>query len=75
MRHLHKSWQDKRPGWTRRVRWYESEVPNANIRLCFEEGDGRINRIYPDYVSAQADFNAFVNRQTSVLSMLTEGLG
>ena len=30
-----KSWQNKRPGWTRRVRWFPQK--NGNIRLEFVE--------------------------------------
>jgi hypothetical protein len=30
-----KAWQDERPGWTRRVRWYPQQ--DGTVRLLFEE--------------------------------------
>jgi hypothetical protein len=38
MNTLHKSWQDKRPGWTYRVRWYNR--PDGGVRLRFDDEHG-----------------------------------
>lgn len=55
MRTLHKSWQDKRPGWTRRVRWYDG----PEIRLCFEDQYGKQNKFYTNAADAQHDYDQF----------------
>jgi len=34
-----KSWQNARPGWTRRVRFYPSDKGDGMARLVFEERD------------------------------------
>ncbi len=57
-RYLHKSWQDKRPGWTRRVRWYEG-VP---IRLNFiDQSWGEANLFFDTAEAAQEAYDRFVN--------------
>lgn len=57
-RALHKSWQDKRPGWTHRVRWYEGE---DDIRLSFETPISRHNDWYrlEEREMAQAAYDSF----------------
>jgi hypothetical protein len=57
MNTLHKSWQDKRPGWTRRVRWYDR--PDGSVRLCFENEFGKQNEYYDNANHAQSAFDAF----------------
>lgn len=54
---LHKSWQDRRPGFTRRVRWYEGP---DDVRLQFEEFGDVWNRIFTDRGKAQLAWEAFV---------------
>jgi hypothetical protein len=63
MRQIHKSWQDKRSGWTRRVRWYEGL---DDIRLNFEDETGSVNRYYKTKDSAQADYDNFRQGNASV---------
>lgn len=59
-RFLKKSWQDKRSGWTRRVRWYEGET----VRLQFEDDFGRCNRFFESKADAQLAYDNFVNGVT-----------
>lgn len=60
-----KSWQNKRPGWTIRVRWYEG--PDHDIRLQFESRDPAAtdrdvkHKFYDNPAEAQADYEAFCN--------------
>jgi hypothetical protein len=56
MRSLHKYWQDKNCGWTRRVRWYQGE---HDIHLKFEDEAGTCNKFYVEQAIAQADFERF----------------
>lgn len=61
---FHKSWQDQRPGWRRRVRWYRGSDEDG-IRLQFEEYDAagtklKAHRIYHDEGTAQTDYDLFV---------------
>jgi len=64
-RSLHKSWQDKRPGFTRRVRWLEAnetyarETFSSRIRLCFEDPDGLINVYFDSPEEAQGMYDRF----------------
>jgi hypothetical protein len=55
-----KSWQNQRPGWTRRVRWLEGA---ADIRLVFEDPDGIISLYFDGSKSgveeAQGMFDRF----------------
>jgi hypothetical protein len=57
MNTLHKSWQNKRPGWTRRVRWYNRA--DGQVRLCYEDDLGRYNVQYETPALAQAAFDQF----------------
>lgn len=59
MRHLYKSWQDKRPGWTRRVRWYKPELETEKIRLKFEDETGVKHEHFTNVEDAQKAFEAF----------------
>lgn len=61
MRHLHKSWQDKRSGWTRRVRWYQYNpgFEGIDIRLEFTDETGVKNEYFTDSDTAQHEFDAF----------------
>lgn len=56
MRYFHKSWQDKRPTPTRRVRWYQGE---DDIRLQFEDEFGVINAVFSDEEAAQTTYDSF----------------
>lgn len=58
-RHLHKSWQNKRPGFEYRVRWYEPEFEHEDIRLDFITPQLRTNRYYKTAADAQVAFTAF----------------
>lgn len=62
MRAFHKSWQNKRPGWTRRVRWYQQTLPYLSIRLNFIDFDEHreCNRFYTDRDEATRDYEAFI---------------
>lgn len=56
MRTRAKSWQDRRPGWTWRVTWYDGIT---DIRLKFEDPQGSRSVVYPNSVAAQAAYDAF----------------
>lgn len=69
MRHLHRAWQDRRPGWTRRIRWYAGDV--SGIRLNLIDEDGEVN-LYPDDEAHAAKlFDLFKKGQLSTLEILT----
>lgn len=57
MRSLHKAWQNKRPGWTRRVRWYEG--PGPDIRLEFQDEERKVNVFFDSHEEAQKWYDAF----------------
>ena len=61
-RSLHKSWQNKRPGWTRRVRWYEMPLSDGgvSIRLNFIDEKGMANRFFDTREEAQTAYDGFV---------------
>lgn len=72
-----KGWQDKRPGWTRRVRWYQGR---EDVRLQFEERaeDGTrhiAHRVYKDTDAAQMDFELFTRDLITVDMLLEEQYG
>lgn len=71
MRSIDKRWQDKRPGWTRRVTWYEGNSEFQPIRLTFEDANGRGNRVYgmEEREVAQRDFDAFKTGALTVLDV------
>jgi hypothetical protein len=63
-RSYHKGWQDQRPGFSARVRWYEDEL---SIRLNFEAEGEVWNRFYrgPNrQQNAQAVYDEFVRRNS-----------
>lgn len=71
-RAYHKSWQDRRPEWRRRVRWFEGRIgESVTIRLKFTDLDeGReCNRFYGEHDSATRDYEAFISGAT-VLSLM-----
>jgi hypothetical protein len=73
VRTYRKSWQNRRPGWTRRVRWFEGPVAgDLSIRLCFEDYDeGRkLNRFYTSIAEARAAYETFI-AGASVASFIT----
>lgn len=74
MRHLYKSWQNRRPGFTRRVRWYQRDKPigyagEGVIRLCFEDDHGIVNMYYSEADTAQPDYDAFRDGNLSVMML------
>lgn len=75
MRSLHKSWQDRRPEWRRRVRWYEGRIGDAlSIRLKFTDfAEGReCNRFYTDRDRATSDYEAFIASETTVKQLASQ---
>jgi len=58
VRALHKSWQDKPSGWTRRVRWYQGPY---DIRLHFEDEVGSANEFYVEPDAATEQYQRFRN--------------
>jgi hypothetical protein len=58
MRALHKAWQDKRPGWTRRVRWFQGT--GEDIRLEFTDEERKVNVFFDSPEEAQRWFDSFV---------------
>jgi hypothetical protein len=59
-----KAWQDERPGWTRRVRWYPQK--SGQVRLQFEERvPGETVRdkhsLFADPENAQLLWDEYVN--------------
>jgi hypothetical protein len=67
MRVCKKSWQDRRPEWRRRVRWFQGLIgESVTIRLKFTDLDeGReTNRFYTDEDSATSDYEAFISGAT-----------
>jgi hypothetical protein len=67
MRWMHKRWQNKRPGWTRRVTWYKG---HDDVRLKFEDETGIANRTYRSHVVADMMFEGFVRGEVTVQSLL-----
>jgi hypothetical protein len=58
-RAYHKGWQDKRPGFTRRVRWLQGD----DIRLEFIDPGGRVSLFFdgPDMIEdATEKYEAFI---------------
>lgn len=78
MRGYHKSWQNKRPGFTKRVRWYQGpstdEGKSGYIRLDFEDHDDglQVNRFYPTKEDATLDYEAFIAGEKDVADLLDE---
>lgn len=73
MRTKLKSWQNKRHGWTRRVRWYEGPThgTSAPFRLNFEDEEGSFNALYTVEEEAQAAYDQF--RKTDVSAAVVAG--
>jgi hypothetical protein len=71
MRSIHKSWQNRRPGFTRRVRWYNPDDSdfNGTIRLNFEDEYGQQNVYYKTLEEAQAEFDAFKADELNTLEI------
>jgi hypothetical protein len=60
MRGLYKSWQNHRPGWTRRIRWYNGDT----IRLQVDERE-MINNVSQGYVEGKRQtYHAVFNSAT-----------
>lgn len=55
-RYLHKSWQDKRSGFTRRVRWFQGD----RIRLEFITPERQSNQFFGLPDEAQTAYDKFV---------------
>ena len=73
MRAYHKSWQDKRPGFTKRVRWYQGQAGETlSIRLHFEDyGEHRAcNRFYTDHGEATRDYETFIAGEVTVKELM-----
>jgi hypothetical protein len=77
VRTLHKSWQDKRPGFTKRVRWYEPGYEGQSIRLNFYDAMyGETNMFYTRQEAATEHYDAFKDGKITVQRLLeikTEG--
>jgi hypothetical protein len=65
-RALRRGWQNNRPAWSRRCRWYEwRSNEGVSIRLQFETRDlttgtrKRVNRFYSDDALALNDMERF----------------
>lgn len=67
-RSLLKSWQDRRPAWSKRARWYKGSWDD--IRICFEDEHGITNRFYSDTAEAQQAYDDFRAGKFTVLDLL-----
>ena len=75
MRTKYKSWQNRRPGWTRRVTSYRRDDESGgwtDVRLCFEDESGKVNRYYSNLESSQVAFDAFRNGEMDVPTLRSE---
>jgi hypothetical protein len=70
MRSYHKGWQDKRPGWTRRARWFKPGSPTERIRIEFTDQLGKINRFYENETEATAEYEAFIAERANTIDMM-----
>jgi hypothetical protein len=74
MRFLYKLWQDRRPRFTRRVRWYQPTDPGETIRLTFEDAaHGEASRCYATATDAQRDYDAFREGRLTVPTIAAGG--
>lgn len=64
MKGVHKRWQDRRSGWTRRVRWYEGKPDD--IRLKFEDADGSVSLFFTEQAQAQYCYDRFRRGDSTV---------
>jgi hypothetical protein len=73
-RSYYKGWQDKRPGWRKRAKWFQVGLETTDIRINFVDLDeGReCNRFYNNYEAAQADYGAFMVGHKTVLQLMEE---
>lgn len=57
-----KGWQDRRPGFTRRVRWYEGTTKSGkpSIRLNMESMGDVWNEFFSDHETARRVYEAFI---------------
>jgi len=65
MKSKHKSWQDKRSGWTRRIVWLQEE--GKDIHLKMEEANWGIHHLFFSWdrkESAQEIYDMFRNGKT-----------
>lgn len=70
-RGLHKAWQDVRPGWTRRVRWYVGNSYDISpIRLNFVDPEGECNMYYHTPDQATVDYDAFKAGELTVMQLI-----
>lgn len=63
MRAFHKAWQDRRPGWRRRVRWFEGRIGDSitiRLNLCDMDEGRECNRFYTDHDAATEAYEAFI---------------
>jgi hypothetical protein len=70
MRHIEKRWQDKRPGWTRRITWYEGK---RDVRLKMEDEFGTANRQYVNRDIAEEAWLAFIMGDLTTVSAREAG--
>lgn len=60
-RSYHKGWQDKRPGWKKRVRWYQGrEGKTDSIRLNFTDELGSRNEFFNSVEEATVEYEKFI---------------
>lgn len=73
MRSFHIGWQNIRPGFTRRARWYkptaEAFERGYPIRLNFEDESHSANLYYTTVEEAQADWDDFKADKVSVADL------
>lgn len=58
-------------GWTRRVIWYEGDclgTGGPDIRLAFEDEEGKFNSYFTDMRKAQKAYDAFRNDGVSAMT-------
>jgi hypothetical protein len=78
-RHYLKSWQDRRPAWTRRVRWYQGSRIHVDgmtgpitevddIRLEFIDEFGRWNEFFGHREDAQRRYDLFMAGDLNMLN-------
>lgn len=71
----HKSWQDKRSGWDRRVRLYHKGRPIGYegenlVRLKFDDEYGSVSHYYLTAEDAQIDYDLFREGRISTLDLM-----
>lgn len=72
MRYYHRGWQDKRPGWTRRIRWFApTDGSTEGIRLNLVDEDGEVNIFPADADEATALMQKFKDGKLGTMEILT----